>query len=65
MTLRLSDADAERLRAQAEHEGTSMQDVAGRAIAQYLDGASRASIIESALADTIERYSETLRRLGE
>ncbi|KHL16458.1 ribbon-helix-helix CopG family protein [Mumia flava] len=65
MTLRLSDEDMQRLRARAEAEGTSMQDVAQRAIAQFLDGATRASLIEAALADTLERYPETLRRLGE
>jgi hypothetical protein len=65
MTLRLSDADAQRLRERAEADGTSMQDVAVTAIQAYLDGRSRAELIDEALADTVQRYGTTLKRLGE
>jgi predicted transcriptional regulator len=36
MNLRLSDAESEALRAKAEQEGRSMQEVARTAIAQYV-----------------------------
>lgn len=36
MNLRLSDAESEALRAKAEQEGRSMQEVAREAIAQYV-----------------------------
>jgi predicted transcriptional regulator len=65
MTLRLSDEDARRLRERAEADGTSMQDVAVTAIRAYLDGRSRAELIDEALTDTLERYGTTLTRLGE
>ena len=54
MTLRLSDEDARRLRRRAEADGTSMQDVAVTAIQAYLDGRSRAELINDALADTLD-----------
>jgi predicted transcriptional regulator len=65
MTLRLSEDDARRLRERAEADGTSMQDVAITAIRAYLDGRTRAELIDDALADTLERYGTTLKRLGE
>jgi len=65
MTLRLTDEDTEKLRARAAADGTSMQEVAVRALRDYLDGRTRASLIDEALRDTVERYSDTLRRLGE
>jgi predicted transcriptional regulator len=65
MTLRLSDEDSRRLRQRAEADGTSMQDVAVTAIHAYLDGRSRAELIDDALADTLQRYGTTLKRLGE
>lgn len=65
MTLRLSDDEARRLRERAEADGTSMQDVAVTAIRGYLDGRSRADVIDAALADTLARYGTTLTRLGE
>ena len=65
MTLRLSDEDARRLRERAEADGTSMQDVAVTAINAYLDGRTRAELIDDALADTLKRYGTTLKRLGE
>jgi predicted transcriptional regulator len=65
MTLRLSDDDARRLRERAEADGKSMQDVAVTAIQAYLDGRTRAELIDEALADTLERYGTTLKRLGE
>lgn len=65
MTLRLSSETTERLRERARSDGLSMQDVATTAVEQYLDGKDRASVIEEALSDTVSRYANTLRRLGE
>ena len=65
MTLRLSEEDSARLKARAESEGVSMQEVALTALRQYLDGATRAKLIDEALQDTLGRYATTLRRLGE
>lgn len=42
-----------------------MQEIAVAAIEQYLDGRSRADVVRAALRDTMERYPNTLRRLGE
>ena len=65
MTLRMSDEDTAALRARADADGQSMQEVAVNAIRAYLDGKQRADIIDAALRDTITRYPTTLRRLGE
>lgn len=65
MTLRISEEETARLRARAEADGTSMQDVALTAIHDYLDGRSRADLVFDALNDTVIRYESTLKRLGE
>ncbi len=65
MTLRLTDQDAEELRARAERDGTSMQDVALTAVRTYLHDKDRQSVFEAALADTLVRYRTTIKRLGE
>lgn len=65
MTLRLSEADTERLRAQATAEGTSMQEIALNALRQYLDRKSQAQLVDAALNDVMSRYATTLKRLGE
>lgn len=65
MTLRISEEETDRLRARAEADGTSMQDVALTAIHHYLDGRTRADIVSEALDDTMIRYESTLKRLGE
>ncbi|RFA16994.1 hypothetical protein B7R22_01445 [Subtercola boreus] len=65
MTLRLTDSDAARLRARAEHDGRSMQETVVEAIHSYLEGRDRASQLDAALTDTLARYKTTLKRLGE
>jgi hypothetical protein len=57
MTLRLSDADAELLREQAEAEGISQHEAAVRAI--------RARSIARIAAEGAARYRTVLGRLGE
>lgn len=63
MTLRLSEAETERLRARAEREGVSMQELAKKAIANYID--DRALRVEAAIDDILERDRELLKRLSQ
>lgn len=65
MTLRLSDDETEALRAQAEKEHRSMQEVARAAVRDYVDRADHRSRVASASEEGAKRYSELLRRLGE
>lgn len=65
MTLRLSEEDTQMLRQRAEQDGVSMQDVARTAVQEYLRHRDRRELLDSAIQDTLTRYSDTLRRLGE
>lgn len=62
MTLRLSEEETERLRVRAEREGISMQELAKKAIAQYV--ADRAIRVEAAIDDILQRDRELLERLS-
>lgn len=59
MNLRLTDAESEALRAKADAEGRSMQEVARTAIAQYV------SERPQRLRDAIERVRDEDRELLE
>ncbi len=59
MNLRLTDAESEALRAKADAEGRSMQEVARTAIAQYV------SARPQRLRDAIERVRDEDRELLE
>jgi predicted transcriptional regulator len=65
MTLRLSDGDAEALRRRAEREQRSMQDVVRAAIREYVEGHSRAELLDEVLDEDLPRYAEALERLGQ
>lgn len=65
MTLRLTDEETQDLRARAEHEGRSMQDIARQAVRDYLADAQRREILDEVLATELPRYADALRRLGE
>ena len=65
MTLRLTDAETEALRAQAEIEGRSMQDVARGAVRGYIEQYSHRRRVAASSAEGAERYAEALRVLGE
>jgi predicted transcriptional regulator len=65
MTLRLSDAEARALRLRAEHEGRPMQAVARQAIREYVEGHSRAELLDRVLDEELPRYAEALERLGQ
>jgi hypothetical protein len=65
MTLRLTDEEAEALRLRAEHEGTSMQEVARAAVREYIERASSRELLDRVLDEQLPRYAEALQRLGE
>lgn len=63
MTLRLTDEETEALRRTAEREGVSMQEVARKAIAQYVVGWERTR--DAFLADFARDNASLLDRLGQ
>jgi predicted transcriptional regulator len=65
MTLRLTDAEAQALRKRAQREGRSMQDVARQAIREYVEGHSRAELLDQVLDMELPRYAEALERLAQ
>lgn len=62
MNLRLTDAESEALRAKAEQEGHSMQEVARKAIAQYVS--ERPQRLRSAIDRVRAEDQELLERLS-
>lgn len=62
MNLRLSDAESEALRAKAEEEGRSMQEVARAAIAEYVS--ERPQRLRAAIARVRTEDRELLERLA-
>ena len=65
MTLRLSDEQTETLRARAEKEGRSMQQVALDALDEYLLRAEDDELTDRLAERGAHRFAELLRRLGE
>ena len=65
MTLRLTEEEARALRRRAEHEGRPMQEVARQAIREYVEGHSRAELLDRVLDEELPRYAEALERLGQ
>jgi predicted transcriptional regulator len=65
MTLRLDEHETEALRARADLEGRSMQEVAREAVREYIERTSRRDLIDRVLDEDLPRYAEALRRLGE
>ncbi len=65
MTLRLTDQEAETLRAQAEAEDRSMQDVARAAVREYVDRHALGRKVDEALDILTPRYRAVLDRLGQ
>jgi predicted transcriptional regulator len=63
MNLRLSDAESEALRAKADEEGRSMQEVARTAIAQYVS--ERPHRLRSAIERVRDEDRELLDRLAQ
>jgi uncharacterized protein (DUF1778 family) len=65
MNLRLSDEQTELLRARAEKEGRSMQQVALTAVDEYLLRAEDDELTDRLAARGAQRFADLLRRLGE
>jgi hypothetical protein len=65
LTLRLTGPDAAALRLRAEHEGRPMQEVARQAIREYIEGHSRAELLDRVLDGELPRYAEALERLAQ
>ncbi|GAC1610041.1 MAG: hypothetical protein NVS3B26_14660 [Mycobacteriales bacterium] len=63
MTLRLTDDETEALRAAAEQEGISMQELARKAVRQYVDG--WAAQRDAFLSDVARANKRLLDRLGQ
>jgi hypothetical protein len=65
MTLRLTDEQAEALRARAQREGRSMQQVALSALDEYLLRTADDELTDRLTVQGAQRFAELLRRLGE
>lgn len=65
MTLRLTDSEAEDLRARAKSEGRSMQEVARQAVRDYIERENRRARLDSVLTSELPRYADALERLGQ
>lgn len=65
MTLRLTDEEASALRARAELEHRSMQEVARQAVRDYIERSSRRDLLDRVLDEELPRYAEALERLGQ
>lgn len=64
MTLRLTDAETDALRARAQAEGRSMQDVARTAVREYIEARVRRERIDEILDVELPRYADAIERLG-
>jgi predicted transcriptional regulator len=64
MTLRLTDDETDALRRRADIEGRSMQEVTRQAIREYIEGHSRAELLDQVLDEELPRYAEALERLA-
>ena len=65
MTLRLTDDEADALRARADVEGRSMQEVARQAVRDYVERESRQDLLDRVLDRELPRYAQALERLGQ
>lgn len=65
MTLRLTDEETAALRARAESEGRSMQEVAREAVREYVRMTDRAELLKRVLDSELPRYADALERLGQ
>ncbi len=65
MTLRLTDAEQEALRARAEAEGISMQEAARRAVREFVSRSDHRDRVSRAAELVMDTHSDALSRLGE
>ncbi len=64
MTLRLTEAEQRDLKARAEQEGVSMQDVARRAIREHLGLSDHRDRVVRSAAKVMQAHADALERLG-
>lgn len=64
MTLRLTDAEQQALREQAAAEGASMQDVARRAIREYVARRDHQQRVGAAADRILDVHADAIDRLG-
>lgn len=64
MTLRLTDAEQALLQRRAEDEGVSMQDVARRAIREYVGLADHRDRVAAAAERITRVHADAIERLG-
>jgi predicted transcriptional regulator len=64
MTLRLDDDERRALRDQAEIEGSSMQEVARRAIREYVARRAHQHRVGAAADQILDVHAEAIERLG-
>ena len=65
MTLRLSDEEAEALRTRAASEGVSMQEIARRAVREYVEMEDHRDRVFAAAHRVIDAHGDALDRLGQ
>jgi predicted transcriptional regulator len=65
MTLRLDEQETGALRAHAEVEHRSVQDVAERAVRGYIERHRHRTLVEPETASAVTRHAEALRELDE
>lgn len=65
MTLRLDEPTNDALRARAQAEGRSMQEIVRSAVLEYIDRHSKTDLLDQILDAELPRYADALSRLGE
>jgi predicted transcriptional regulator len=65
MTLRLTDEEQDALKERAAAEGVSMQDVARRAIRDYVERSEHRDRVVSAANVILDVHAEAIERLGQ
>ena len=65
MTLRLTEAEQEALKACADDEGISMQEAARRAVREFVARREHRARVGLAARRVMDNHADALRRLGE
>ena len=64
MTLRLTEAEQQALRARAEAEGISMQEAARRAVREYVERGRHRDRVAAAAGRVMHAHADAIDRLG-
>jgi len=65
MTLRLTDDEQDALRKRAANEGVSMQEIARRAVRQYIGVEDHRDRVFASARRVMEAHAEAIERLGQ